>query len=76
MPPWLVGKTISPHPYAHFVHKGRDDEVALSLDYIYQTWLPRSGSALAAPFDIQVCGERYLGPDDSESESDILIPIN
>lgn len=75
MLPWLVGKTIPPLRYARFIHKGRDDARALTLDYIYQTWLPRSGSTLAAPFEMYICGEHYFGPDDSESESDILIPV-
>ena len=32
-------------------------------------------NAIAAPLEIELCGERYLGPNHPQSESDILIPI-
>lgn len=75
IPLLMVGKTLPALNYARFVHKGRSADLNLTLDYIYQTWLPKSGNALAAPIEIQLCGARYIGPDHPQSESDILIPI-
>ena len=76
IPPALVGKTIQPLKYAKFIHKGPSKDVGMTLDYVYQTWLPKSGNSTAAPFQIEFYGERYKGPDDPNSESEILIPID
>jgi AraC family transcriptional regulator len=75
IPPTLVGKTIPPLKYARFIHKGPSKDVGMTLDYVYQTWLPKSGHSTAAPLQIEFYGERYKGPDDPDSESEILIPI-
>ena len=74
-PLMLVGKTLPPSKYAHFIHKGSSKDVDMTFDYIYQTWLPKSGNTLAAPLEIEFYGERYRGPDHPDSESEILIPI-
>ena len=72
-----MGKTIQPLKYAKFIHKGLSKDVGLTLDYIYQTWLPKSGNSIAAPFEIEFySGQKYKGPDDPDSESEILIPID
>jgi AraC family transcriptional regulator len=76
IPPTLVGKVIPPLKYARFIHKGLSKDVSMTLDYVYQTWLPRSGHSIATPFQIEFYGERYKGPDDPNSESEILIPID
>ena len=71
IPVALVGKTIPPFKYACFTHQGGD--VSLSLDYIYQTWLPQSGYTLAAPFEIECWTE--LNPARTHP-SELLIAIN
>jgi AraC family transcriptional regulator len=76
IPPVLVGKRIHPMKYARFIHKGLSKDVGMTFDYIYQTWLPKSGNSIAALLEIEFYGERYQGPDDPDSESEILIPIN
>jgi AraC family transcriptional regulator len=75
IPPTLVGKTIPPLKYARFIHKGPSKDVGMTLEYVYQTWLPKSGHSTAAPFQIEFYGKRYKGPDDPNSESEILIPL-
>jgi AraC family transcriptional regulator len=70
-----VGKTIPPLSYARLIHKGPSRALRLTLDYIHGTWLPKSGHSTAAQFVIEVYGEGYRGPDDPESESEVLIPI-
>ena len=71
----LVVKTMPPSTYARFIHKGPYRDLGLTLDYIYQTWLPKSGKRLAGSFEIEDYGHK-LGPPGSEaSETGIYIPI-
>jgi AraC family transcriptional regulator len=70
----LVVKTVPPSKWARFIHKGRYQDLRLTLDYVYQTWLPKSGRRLAGPFEIEHHG-RDLSPDNEESERKIYIPI-
>ena len=73
--PLLVAKPIPPLAYARFIHKGLYRDIGLSSDYIYQTWLPRSGYELSMPIELEDFGPNYLGPHDEASEVEILIPI-
>ena len=71
----LVARTIPPSKYARFVHKGPAKDLGLTLDYIYQTWLPRSGERLACPLEIEHRGQDFRDADDQDSERVIYIPI-
>jgi AraC family transcriptional regulator len=73
--PLLVAKPIPPLAYARFIHKGLYRDIDLSSDYIYQTWLPRSGYDLSMPIELEYFGPNYLGPYDEASQVEILIPI-
>jgi AraC family transcriptional regulator len=73
--PLLVAKPIPPLAYARFTHKGLYRDIGLSSDYIYQTWLPRSGYELSMPIELEYFGPNYLGPHDESSEVEIFIPI-
>jgi AraC family transcriptional regulator len=73
--PLLVAKPIPPLAYARFIHKGLYSDVGLSSDYIYQTWLPKSGYELSMPIELEYFGPNYLGPHDEASRVEILIPI-
>ncbi|MDX9831075.1 MAG: AraC family transcriptional regulator [Anaerolineae bacterium] len=44
--PGLVVKTFPPGSYACFTHTGPWQDLPLTLDYIYHTWLPNSGARL------------------------------
>jgi AraC family transcriptional regulator len=72
--PALVVKAIPPLKYARFIHRGRRRDLSLTLDYVYQTWLPKSGERLAYPLEI-VC----YGPDMSavwdDAELGVYIPL-
>jgi AraC family transcriptional regulator len=50
--PALVVKTIPASQCARFIHKGSDQDLKLTRDYIYQTWLPKSGRRLSYPLEI------------------------
>ncbi len=71
----LVLKTMPSSKYARFIHKGPRQDLGLTLDYVYQTWLPKSGQRLAGPFEIERYGQDFQGPDNKESEWEIYIPI-
>jgi len=71
----LVLKTVPSSKYARFIHKGPRQDLGLTLDYVYQTWLPKSGQCLAGPFEIECYGQDFQGPDNKESEREIYIPI-
>ena len=71
----LVVKTMPPSKYARFIHKGPYRDLGLTLDYIYQTWLPKSGKRTAGPFVIEDYGHKLGHPDDEASETGIDIPI-
>jgi AraC family transcriptional regulator len=72
--PALVVKSIPPLKCARFIHKGSRDDLQFTLDYIYQTWLPRSGERLAYPLEI-VCYGRELDAAQTDAEWEIFIPI-
>jgi AraC family transcriptional regulator len=72
----LVVKTVPASKYARFVHKGPTQELQLTLDYIYHTWLPKSGQSLSCPLVIEHYGEDFRSLDREESERGVYIPIN
>ncbi|MCP4751955.1 MAG: helix-turn-helix domain-containing protein [Proteobacteria bacterium] len=76
IPTTLVAKTIPVMKYARFVHKGYAAELEMTLDYVYQTWLPKSGCETNTPLEMVVFGPQYKGPDDPESECDLLVPVD
>ncbi len=71
----LVTKTMPPSDYARFAHKGPYGDVQLTLDYAYQTWLPRSGRSLAYPLEIECYGRSRPGPEDKALDLEILLPV-
>jgi len=75
IPPVLVGKTLPPARYLRFIHRGRSDQVGLTYRYIFQDYLPRSEHRLTRPYEFELYGEGYRGPENEASESGIYIPI-
>ena len=71
----LVVKTMPPSRYTRFIHKGPYRDLGLTLDYVYQTWLPKSGQHIASSFEIERYGRDLRSPDDEEAETEIYIPI-
>ncbi|MEW5871242.1 MAG: AraC family transcriptional regulator [Chloroflexota bacterium] len=70
----LVTKTIPAGRYAQFSHAGSYQAVALTLDYIYHTWLPKSGECLSGTYEIEIYGEAN-GAVRTLSPQYILMPI-
>lgn len=76
IPEGMVCKTIPKQEYVVVTHKGKLDTLGNAFDYIYGTWLPKSGYELIEADDFEVYDdERFLGADNEESEVDIYIPI-
>jgi AraC family transcriptional regulator len=72
--PALVVKSIPPLKCARFVHKGLRGDLQLTLDYVYQTWLPKSGARLTYPLEI-VCYGQDVSAVQRDAELEIYIPI-
>jgi AraC family transcriptional regulator len=73
--PTLVQKEIPALTCARFTHKGPVRDLPLTLDYVYHTWLPKSGRHLAQPLVIEHYGQGYRGVDHDEFEVEIYLPI-
>jgi AraC family transcriptional regulator len=73
--PTLVLKAIPALTCARFIHKGPIRNLPLTLDYVYHTWLPKSGRHLSQPLVVEHYGQGYGGLDDDEFEVEIYIPI-
>ena len=71
----LVVKTMPSSRCARFIHKGPYRDLELTLDYVYQTWLPKSGQRIASSFEIERHGRNLGSPDDEGAETEIYIPI-
>lgn len=71
----LVFKTIPAGSWARFVHKGRRRDLPLTMDYVYHTWLPRSGRSLTLPWVVEGYGRDLPAAEDNAAETAIYIPI-
>jgi len=46
-----------------------------TFDYIYTTWLPKSGYQLDEKDGFELYGKRFKGGDNDKSEVDLYIPV-
>ncbi|NCC04329.1 MAG: AraC family transcriptional regulator [Proteobacteria bacterium] len=65
---------IPAYEYAVFTHKGSLESLSSTNDYIWKTWLPKSGFELADAPDIEIYGNRW-NAETSTGEIDICLPI-
>lgn len=72
--PALVVKAIPPLKCARFIHRGSRADLQLTLDYVYQTWLPRSGEHLAYPLEI-ACHGTDMSTAWRDTGLEVCIPI-
>ncbi len=61
--------------YAKFMHKGPVNLIDNTINYIYSTWLPRSGKRHTHAADLEFYGAGY-NPSSNESIMHYAIPIN
>jgi AraC family transcriptional regulator len=75
LPKGMVKKTVPSMRYAVFSHKGSLDTLGETYDYIYKTYLPKSGLALAQADDFEYYDQRFNPGDPAHSEMFIYIPL-
>ncbi len=73
--PQFVVKVIPKGQYLCFIHKGLANKVGYTYKYIYNQFLPGTDYKLNQPFNFEFYGEKCLGPDNEQSESEIYIPV-
>ena len=73
--PALVSKRVPALRYARFVHKGPTRDLPLTLDYVYHTWLPRSGERLVSSLVVECYGRELKDLDSEEAEREICVPV-
>jgi AraC family transcriptional regulator len=71
----LAVKTLPPQRYARFVHRGSTQDLDLTLDYIYHTWLPKSGHDPCPPYILERYGRGYHAARTGEGETAICVPL-
>jgi AraC family transcriptional regulator len=71
-----VLKVIPQSRYLRFIHKGLSNKVGLTYQYIYQNFLPKTTYRLPKSFNFEFYGEKFKGPNNPESESEIFIPVD
>lgn len=71
----LLLKPIPPLTWARFIHKGPTRALPLTLDYIYHTWLPKSGQSPAYPWVLEGLGHDFRGAEGQDFERAVYIPI-
>ena len=76
LPVGAVAKVIPANVYAVFTYKGKlPGRIGEVFGYIYGEWLPKSGCKQAGPYDFERYGERFKGPDNEDSVTEICVPI-
>jgi AraC family transcriptional regulator len=66
--------TIPSGEYAVFTHKGALDNFEHTMNYIYGSWLPKSGKKLRHAPDIEMYDHRFK-LNEVDSEIDVYIPV-
>jgi len=61
--------------YAVFIHKGTMADFQKTLNFIHLKWLPDSEFELDHRPHFEVLDDRYLGPQNPESQEEVWVPI-
>jgi AraC family transcriptional regulator len=69
-----VVKTVPAQSCASFVHAGSADDLSLTLDYVYHTWSPRSGTEISHRWVIEQY-DHHLSGRSTRSQTRLLIPL-
>lgn len=75
IPPGMLAFTIEDGAYAVFIHKGATDTFHKTADFIFNMWLPNSKYELDNRVHFEIMKEKYLGPDNPNSEEEVWVPI-
>ena len=74
VPEGMETRVVPGGRYAVFTHTGTLDHLEHTMNFIYGSWLPKSGEELRDAPDLERYDERFK-PDSEESELDIFIPL-
>ncbi len=61
--------------YAVFIHKGAMADFQKTLNFIHLKWLPDSEFGLDHRPHFEVLDDKYLGPQNPESQEEVWVPI-
>ena len=75
VPEGMVVRTVPAAFYAVVTHKGKLESMGGVFDYIHTVWLPNSGYELDKKDGFEVYGERFLGADNDQSETDVYVAV-
>lgn len=75
-PEGMVITVLLARTYAVFSHRGQLDRLQDTYQYIYSSWLPRSGRVRLEAPEFARYDHRYRGPSNEESEFKIYIPVS
>lgn len=74
VPEGMVAKEIKGGDFVVITHKGPISKISDTLDYVYGSWLPKSGFDPDDRANLELYDQRFKF-EDPESEFDILVPI-
>ncbi|MEK6626643.1 MAG: AraC family transcriptional regulator [Bdellovibrionota bacterium] len=74
VPSGMLKKVIPAGRYAVFTHKGKLDKLEHTMNYIFGSWLPKSGEELRDAPDLEIYDQRFV-VDSESSELYIYIPV-
>ena len=75
LPKGFISREYPRHNYAVFSHKGSLENVGLTYEYIYKTWLPNSGMTLADSYDFELYSKEFDYEDTENLEFEIYLPV-
>ena len=74
LPPQMFDHELDEETYAVFEHRGDPDQLDLTVNYIYSTWLTQSGKWHSNGADLEIYGKDYV-MGSTESVMQYAIPI-
>lgn len=75
LPEGMTSVTVPGGKYAVFTHKGKSMEIKNTYEYIWGKWIPSTDVEVDLRYDFELYDERFLGPENPDSEMEIYIPI-
>jgi AraC family transcriptional regulator len=75
IPDGMVARTVPANKYVQFTFQGPASNAGSVHRYLYGTWLKENDYELCAPYNIEIYGENFKGPEHEDSNTDLLFPI-
>lgn len=75
LPAGMTFVEVPAQTYAVFTHTGNPSGLFNTFRRIYEEWLPANQLQPVESYEFEFYGERFFGPDNEQSETDIYIPI-